>query len=54
VLGARANRDAERTVRAAVQLLDLRIVQVIDGKIRQIEATVHSVPYRMHPGWPAE
>jgi hypothetical protein len=28
--------------------------KVIDGKIRQIEATVHSVPYRMHPGWPAE
>jgi hypothetical protein len=28
--------------------------KVIDGRIRQIEATVHSVPYRMHPGWPAE
>jgi hypothetical protein len=27
--------------------------KVMDGKIRQIEATVHSVPYRMHPGWPA-
>ncbi|HEY8553270.1 MAG TPA: hypothetical protein VIL43_01875 [Burkholderiales bacterium] len=27
--------------------------KVIDGRIRQIEATVHSVPYRMHPGWPA-
>jgi hypothetical protein len=28
--------------------------KVIDGRIRQIEATVHSVPYRMHPGWPAD
>lgn len=28
--------------------------KVIDGRIRQIEATVHSVPYRMHPGWPDE
>jgi hypothetical protein len=28
--------------------------KVVDGGIRQIEATVHSVPYRMHPGWPAE
>jgi hypothetical protein len=28
--------------------------KLIDGRIRQIEATVHSVPYRMHPGWPAE
>jgi hypothetical protein len=28
--------------------------KVIDGRIRQIEATVHSVPYRMHPGWPGE
>jgi hypothetical protein len=27
--------------------------KVVDGKIRQIEATVFSVPYRMHPGWPA-
>ena len=27
--------------------------KVIDGRIRQIEATVLSVPYRMHPGWPA-
>ena len=27
--------------------------KVIDGKIRQIEATVLSVPYKMHPGWPA-
>jgi hypothetical protein len=27
--------------------------KIVDGKIRQIEATVHSVPYRMHPGWPA-
>jgi hypothetical protein len=26
--------------------------KVIDGKIRQIEATVFSVPYRMNPGWP--
>jgi hypothetical protein len=28
--------------------------KVIDSRIRQIEATVLSVPYRMHPGWPAE
>lgn len=27
---------------------------VIDGKIRQIEATVLQVPYKMDPGWPAE
>lgn len=27
--------------------------KVVDGNIRQIEATVHRVPYRMHPGWPA-
>lgn len=26
--------------------------KIIDGRIRQIEATVHRVPYRMHPGWP--
>ena len=26
--------------------------KVVDGKIRQIEATVFSVPYRMNPGWP--
>ena len=25
--------------------------KVIDGKIRQIEATVLQVPYKMHPGW---
>lgn len=28
--------------------------KIIDGKIRQIEATVFSVPYKMHPGWPAD
>ena len=28
--------------------------KIIDGKIRQIEATVMSVPYKMHPGWPAD
>lgn len=28
--------------------------KIVDGRIRQIEATVHSVPYRMHPGWPSE
>jgi hypothetical protein len=28
--------------------------KVVDGKIRQIEATVFSVPYRMNPGWPDE
>jgi hypothetical protein len=28
--------------------------KIIDGKIRQIEATVFSVPYKMSPGWPAE
>jgi hypothetical protein len=28
--------------------------KIIDGRIRQIEATVHNVPYRMHPGWPAK
>lgn len=27
--------------------------KVIDGQIKQIEATVLQVPYRMHPGWPA-
>ena len=27
--------------------------KIIDGRIRQIEATVLSVPYRMRPGWPA-
>jgi hypothetical protein len=26
--------------------------KIIDGRIRQIEATVFSVPYRMNPGWP--
>jgi hypothetical protein len=26
--------------------------KVVDGKIRQVEATVFSVPYRMSPGWP--
>ena len=26
--------------------------KVVDGKIRQIEATVFGVPYRMSPGWP--
>ncbi|MDX1563369.1 MAG: hypothetical protein R3305_10600 [Gammaproteobacteria bacterium] len=28
--------------------------KVIDGKIRQIEATVFQVPYKMSPGWPAD
>jgi hypothetical protein len=28
--------------------------KVVDGKIRQIEATVFSVPYKMDPGWPDE
>lgn len=28
--------------------------KVIDGKIKQVEATVLQVPYRMHPGWPAD
>ncbi|HEY1899223.1 MAG TPA: hypothetical protein VGG49_05455 [Steroidobacteraceae bacterium] len=28
--------------------------KVIDGKIRQVEATVYSAPYRMDPGWPAK
>jgi hypothetical protein len=28
--------------------------KVIDGRIRQVEATVFNVPYRMDPGWPAE
>jgi hypothetical protein len=28
--------------------------KVVDGKIRQIEATVFSVPYKMNPGWPDE
>jgi hypothetical protein len=28
--------------------------KIIDGKIRQIEATVFQVPYKMSPGWPAE
>lgn len=27
--------------------------KIIDGQIRQVEATVFSVPYKMHPGWPA-
>jgi hypothetical protein len=26
--------------------------KIIDGRIRQVEATVMSVPYKMHPGWP--
>jgi hypothetical protein len=26
--------------------------KIVDGKIRQIEATVFGVPYRMNPGWP--
>jgi hypothetical protein len=26
--------------------------KVVDGRMRQIEATAHTVPYRMHPGWP--
>lgn len=28
--------------------------KIIDGKIRQIEATVFQVPYKMDPGWPAD
>lgn len=28
--------------------------KIVDGKIRQIEATVLGVPYKMHPGWPAD
>jgi hypothetical protein len=28
--------------------------KIIDGRIRQVEATVFSVPYKMHPGWPAD
>jgi hypothetical protein len=28
--------------------------KIIDGKIRQVEATVFQVPYKMHPGWPNE
>jgi hypothetical protein len=28
--------------------------KIIDGKIRQIEATVLGVPYKMHPGWPTD
>ncbi len=28
--------------------------KVIDGKIRQVEATVFNVPYRMDPGWPGK
>jgi hypothetical protein len=28
--------------------------KVIDGKIRQVEATVFQVPYKMSPGWPAD
>jgi hypothetical protein len=28
--------------------------KIIDGRIRQIEATVFGVPYKMHPGWPAD
>jgi hypothetical protein len=27
--------------------------KVVDGRIRQVEATVMQVPYKMHPGWPA-
>ncbi len=28
--------------------------KVIDGRIRQVEATVFNVPYRMDPGWPVK
>jgi hypothetical protein len=28
--------------------------KIIDGKIRQIEATVFQVPYKMDPGWPTD
>lgn len=28
--------------------------KIIDGRIRQVEATVFQVPYKMHPGWPVE
>ena len=28
--------------------------KIIDGRIRQIEATVFGVPYKMHPGWPGD
>lgn len=28
--------------------------KIIDGRIKQVEATVLSVPYRMDPGWPAD
>jgi hypothetical protein len=31
-----------------------RAFKVVDGKIRQVEATVFSVPYKMNPGWPDE
>lgn len=28
--------------------------KIIDGRIRQVEATVFSVPYKMDPGWPTD
>jgi hypothetical protein len=28
--------------------------KLIDGKIRQVEATVFQVPYKMNPGWPGD
>jgi hypothetical protein len=28
--------------------------KIVGGRIRQVEATVFQVPYKMHPGWPDE
>ena len=28
--------------------------KIIDGRIRQVEATVFQVPYKMHPGWTSD
>jgi len=37
--------------RRPFSFLILESFKIIDGKIRQVEATVLRVPYRMHPGW---
>lgn len=39
--------------RRPMSFLIFEAFKVVDGRIRQIEATVANVPYRMHPGWPA-
>jgi len=41
-------------LRRPFSFLIFEAFKVIDGRIRQVEATVLRVPYRMDPGWPVE